>query len=98
MTQLKDNNLKNVTGGRSSERSIAIAINLAEYQFDNKIDIKVYIDGELDRSLSRTIDSSITTYSLLVKGSGTKVLRIKFNDNIIKTYSLNFTNGTYIEL
>lgn len=97
--ELKEQQLENVAGGTSREKTITVVVDFSEYrQFTSDITIKPYLDGELLNDKVKTVDRSITVVNINITGKGIKQLRVKLNNEVFKTYKLDFTSGTVIEL
>lgn len=76
------------------EATITVPVELP--QVDHDITIKVYVDGELDRSKTTTVDPSIGTTSFSFKGTeGKKEVRIKFDGTVCYEYELDFDQKSY---
>ena len=76
------------------EKTVTISVDWSEKKFDDDIDIKVYVDGELDRSKCAVVDCSVTHKDFSFTGSGTKQIRFKINNDLIYNYTVDFDNGT----
>ncbi len=76
------------------ETTITVPVELP--QVDHDITIKVYVDGELDRSKTTIVDPSIGATSFSFKGTeGKKEVRIKFDGTVCYEYELDFDAVTY---
>ena len=78
-----------LSSGEKREKIIEIPIDLPSIGKD--LNIKVYIDSELDKSKTTTVESSCTKKTFRFKGTqGVKDVRIKINDTLYRVYELNF--------
>lgn len=76
------------------ETKIEITVALPDVGHD--ITIKVYVDGELDRSKTDTVDPCVGTKTYTFVGThGTKEVRIKLDGKVCYEYELDFDTGTY---
>lgn len=99
MRELNEDKLEKVVGGEHREKTINVSVQVENVGQKNDIDVIVYVDGEYRRDLSRTIDPSVLVFNVQLKGTnGIKRLDIKFNNELKKSYNLNFENGTYVEI
>ena len=59
-------------------------------EFHEDVNIKVYVNGELDSEKSTTVDSSVTNKTFYFKGTqGTKKIKVKIKD-YERNYTVNF--------
>ena len=79
-----------LSSGEKREKTLEVNVDLPSTGGD--LNIKVYVDGELDNSKTTTVDSSYTfSKSFKFKGSqGVKEVRVKINDELYKVYKLDF--------
>lgn len=98
MTQneLNEKQLNSVAGGLAGERQVSVPVDIPEFNED--VTIKVYVDGQLDTSKTRTVDSSVRQIVLTFTGKGKKALEVKFNNVKSKKYDIDFDKSTYIIL
>lgn len=87
--------LEKVSGGASlNEKILTVELDLTRCIWTGDINIKVYVDGELDRSKCVTVDRSVHSRSFAFAGiMGTKSVRFKCND-YISLYQLDFDAQT----
>ena len=78
------------SGKRESQISIVLPIK-SESSKDNVI--KVYVDGELDRSKTVCLDSSVTSKTFCFQGTGTKEVKFKINNEVAAVYNIDFSSG-----
>lgn len=57
-------------------------------------DIKVYVDGELDRSKNTFVNASVMHKVFNFSGSGKVNVRFKINNEVFKTYEIDFEKQT----
>lgn len=82
------------SGKRESTVSITLAIK-SDTTDDNVI--KVYVDGELDRSKTVCLDPSITQKTFSFQGTGVKEVKFKINNEIVVVYNIDFSaNKVYL--
>lgn len=81
--------------GAPKEAQVSVWVDWSDKKFDSDIEIKVYVDGELDRSKTTVVDSSVTYKNLTFAGRGQKNVKIKLNNETFCTYLIDFDNGTY---
>lgn len=88
---LNNEELEKVSGGADlSEKMLTVELDLTRRIWTEDINIKVYVDGELDRSKCVTVDCSARSRSFTFGGSrGTKSVKFKCND-YISLYQLDF--------
>ena len=98
MTKLNETELESVAGGTKREKTIRVQVDIPDV-FNEDIIIKAYVDGQLDSSLSTTVDSSVRVKYMDVRGtSGIKQLRVKLNNTVIIDYELDFDSGSYVKI
>ena len=61
---------------------------------DIEKDIKVYVDGELDRSKNTFVNASVMHKVFNFSGSGKVNVRFKINNEVFKTYEIDFEKQT----
>lgn len=98
MTNLSENELENVAGGVNREKTITVSVEVPD-SFNEDINIKAYLDGELQSSLCRIVDCSVRVVNMNVIGrTGVKQLKVKFNNIVSKTYELDFDTCSYRQI
>ena len=93
--------LNSVTGGTSTrEKTIIVRVNLSSLVALGDITINPYIDGVLQTSMIKTVDTqSVSACDFSIRGKvGKKTLSIKVNNHLYKTYEVDFDSRSYIEL
>lgn len=95
MNNLNDEKLEKVAGGEGNRREKTIKIELQFQETSCDKDIKVYVDGQLNRALCMNIDGSVTSKTFTLSGYGTKMVRFKVNDSVYKEFTVDFESGTY---
>ena len=99
MTELKEKQLNEVAGGSSREKTVIVTVKYGEFNFNEQVNIKPYVDGILLESQIKTLDCSIceTTFKLTgVRGMASLI--VKFNDTFSKSYMVDFDLSSYKEL
>ena len=81
-----------VSSGEKKEQRIPLTVDWSDdKQFTDDVSIKVYVDGELDRSKSTIVDSSVSRKTFYFSGRhGKKSVKVKINDDIVKLYEIDF--------
>lgn len=80
-----------LSSGQSKEHKVSLTIDWSnDKKFKEDIIIRVYVNGELDRSKTTTVDSSVTHKSFNFSGRGKKEIKFKINNEIIKIYEIDF--------
>ncbi len=78
------------SGRRESQVSLVLSIKAGAAE-DNVI--KVYIDGELDRSKTVCLDSSETSKAFCFQGTGKKEIKFEINNVVTAVYNIDFSSG-----
>lgn len=80
-----------LSSGVKKEKTIALNVDWSDLpEFHEDVNIKVYVNGELDSEKSTTVDSSVTNKTFYFKGTqGTKKIKVKIN-NYERNYTVNF--------
>ncbi len=76
------------------EKTVIVSVDWSEKKFDDDIEIKVYVDGELDSTKSKVVDCSVTHKDFSFTGSGTKEISFRINNDLIYSYTVDFDNRT----
>ena len=81
-----------VSSGEKKEQRIPLTVDWSDdKQFTDDVSIKVYVDGELDRSKSTIVDSSVSRKTFYFSGRhGKKSVKVKIDDDIVKLYEIDF--------
>ena len=98
MAELNEKQLETVSGGAPhKEKQVQVKVNITGHYYTD-ITIKVYVDGVLDRSKLKSVDPSITSVTYYFSGRGIQSIKIKINNDEVKTFSIHFDTDTYIEV
>lgn len=89
--------LLTLSSGETKKGTLSVTLEINSTSNEDNI-IKVYVDGELDRSKTVCLDSSVTSKTFHFTGSGTKEVRFTINGEEAAVYSLDFTNGEIFEI
>lgn len=91
--------LNGVTGGSKREKTIVVSVELKGLPYSGDVIFKPYIDGVLKADMVKTIDPSyVSIINLNINGiTGIKRLDVKVNDQLYKTYEVNFDENSYRE-
>lgn len=96
--ELLESELQKVAGGSGREKTITLTVELPQLSGSNN-KLFVYIDGSLETSLTKDIDSYMKTVYIAIKGvEGNKSVKIKINSVDYKNYVVNFDSSEYKEL
>ena len=81
-----------LSSGVKKEKTIALNVDWSDLpEFREDINIKVYVNGELDSEKSTTVESSVTNKTFYFKGThGTKKIKVKINNSYERIYEINF--------
>lgn len=98
LKELTDAELKEVVGGGGDSKTVTIPLTLPQFS-GNSYKITVYVDGQLQDSLTKTVDPIIEVVNISFNGSrGCISVTVKINDIPYKSYSVNFDNRSYYEI
>ena len=80
-----------LSSGIKKEKTVALNVDWSDLpEFHEDVNIKVYVNDELDSEKSIIVDSSVTNKTFYFKGThGTKKIKVKIND-YPKNYAINF--------
>ncbi len=76
------------------EKTVIVSVDWSEQKFDDDIEIKVYVDGELDSARSTVVNCSVTHKDFSFTGRGTKEIRFRINNDLFYDYTVDFDNKT----
>ena len=92
MCELNVNDLKFVAGGSSRESQLSVNVVLDE-PYHEDYTVRAYLDGELQRDKTQTLDCSVKYFTLRFSGSGRHDLKVKINHELFRSYVLDFDAG-----
>lgn len=97
LKDLSEEELKEVVGGSGKIKTVTIPLELPT-MFGDSMKISVYIDGQLDSSLSKEVDPIVGVVNLPIKGTvGTVYVKVKLGNTVYKNFFVNFDFCTYAE-
>lgn len=99
MANLANEDLTNVAGGSRREHTVIVTVDYSnDTKFTGDVSIKAYLNGEFLSDQEKSIDCSVTVFTINVKGQGIGSLKVKINNLLIKEYDVNFDEGTYTQI
>ncbi len=78
-----------LSSGKAKESTVSIILDFDGLSEEDHT-IKVYVDGELDRSKTVCLDSSVTRKTFKFSGSGKKEIKFKINNEVFAVYDVDF--------
>ena len=83
-----------LSSGQPRNNQVSLTLDWSnDKKFKEDATIRVYVNGELDRSKTTTVDSSVTRKSFNFSGRGKKEIKFKINNEIVKIYEIDFDNS-----
>ena len=82
--------------GARKEHQVSLTVDWSnDKKLSGDVTIRVYVNGELDRSKTTVVDGeSVTCKTFTFSGSGTKQIKVKVGNDIVYLYTIDFDNGT----
>lgn len=83
-----------LSSGQPRNNQVSLTLDWSnDKKFKEDATIRVYVNGELDRSKTTTVDSSVTRKSFSFSGRGKKEIKFKINNEIVRIYEIDFDNS-----
>ena len=82
--------------GARKEHQVSLTVDWSgDKKLTGDVTIRVYVNGELDRSKTTVVDGDVvTSKTFTFSGSGKKVIKVKLNNDLVYLYTVDFDNAT----